>query len=130
MSLEKCPLGVVWRKGFVRMLDSVFNTAKPYLLHQMKNPNNLVPVVVLNEQTKKSKCYFINSTDDGFDEITDPQGLCQRVDGIAEYMINKLKVQKSPRTIKEKEELCQLNERKNYNKEKLSANEEAKINAI
>jgi len=125
MSLQT-PIGLAWRKGYVRCCSDCFD--KPYLIQEMKrNANNIVPVVVINITTKKAKCHIINSAMNEFDIISDPV-LERRIEQIADFMINKKNIQKSNKTVKQKEELCTLNEKKNYSKLPLTASENAKLN--
>ena len=114
------PVGIAWRNGYVRCCNDCFD--KPYLISEMKrSPNNIKPVIVVDITTKKSKCYFINATSTDFDEKTgfEAEYLCRRVEGIADYMINKKNIQKSNLTVKEKDECCELNETKHFHKQKL-----------
>jgi len=106
------PVGIAWRNGFVRMCSDCFD--KPYLISEMKrNSSNIVPVVVISNTTKKAKVYKINSAKTDFDIITEP-ALTMKVEGIADYMINKKNIQKSNKTKKKKEEMAKLNELENY----------------
>tara|TARA_R100001086_G_scaffold133408_1_gene69310 strand:+ start:371 stop:709 length:339 start_codon:yes stop_codon:yes gene_type:complete len=108
----KPPIGLAWRKGFVRCTSDAFN--KAYLIQQMKNSkNNIIPVVVLDIVTKRAKTYLINFEMTDFDLIND-KVLQRRVEGIGTYMINKKNIQKSNKSAKEKIKLCQENERDNY----------------
>ncbi len=103
---------------------------KPYLISEMKrNHNNIVPVVVIDINTKKSKCYLINDQMTDFDEITSESVLCKRIEGIADYMINKKNLQKSNKSASEKEELGTLNENKLYHRQTLTAQENARLNS-
>ena len=110
----KIPIGMAWRNGFVRCCSDCFN--KKYLIQEMKNSkNNIVPVVVLDIVTKKAKTYLINLEMTDFDLIND-KVLERRVEGIGTYMINKKNIQESNKSYKEKEKLCQENQRENYRK--------------
>tara|TARA_R100001086_G_C11773749_1_gene241613 strand:- start:40 stop:420 length:381 start_codon:yes stop_codon:yes gene_type:complete len=113
----KTPIGIAWRNGFVRCCTDTFD--KSYLISEMKrNPDNIMPVVVLNPITKKAECFIINSQMTDFEKY-DNMLLCRRVEGIANYMILKTKIQKSKKSVKDKEIFCQLNEEKNYNHKKI-----------
>ena len=110
-------IGIAWRNGFVRCCTDTFD--KSYLISEMKrNPDNIMPVVVLNPTTKKAQCFIINSQMTDFEKY-DNMLLCRRVEGIADYMITKTKIQKSKKSVKDKEKFCQLNEEKNYNHKKI-----------
>lgn len=123
----KTPIGVVWRKGFVRCCSDCFD--KPYLIQEMqRSHNNIVPVVVIDIVTKKGKCFLINDTMTDFDEITTQQSiLCKRVEHISDYMINKKNIQKSNLSVEDKEISIELNSRKNYDKQKLSTVDNDKL---
>ena len=113
----KTPIGIAWRNGFVRCCTDTFD--KSYLISAMKHsPKNIIPVVVLNPTTKKAQCFIINSQMTDFEKY-DNMLLCRRVEGIADYMITKTKIQKSKKSVKDKEKFCQLNEEKNYNHKKI-----------
>ncbi len=121
------PIGIAWRSGFVRCCSDCFD--KPYLISEMKrNPNNIMPVIVIDIITKKAKCYLINDTMTDFDEITlENKILCRRIEGIANYMINKKNIQKSNLSIDEKEVACKSNELKHYHNQKLKASIQSKF---
>ena len=111
------PLGLAWRNGYVRCLKSTFD--KKYLISEMKrNARNIMPIVVLDDITKKSKCYLINDDFTDFDIITDLSGkiLCKKIDDISDYMINKLSIQKLNIDDEVKELKCLQNELINYSK--------------
>lgn len=113
------PIGIAWRNGYIRMCSDCFN--KPYLIERMKtNAGNIVPVIVIDINTKKAKCYIINDIMTDFDEITnDNKILCRKIENIANYMVNKKNIQKSSLSIDEKEVSCKINELKHYRKTKL-----------
>ena len=120
----KTPIGIAWRNGYVRMCSDCFD--KSYLISEMKrNPNNIVPVIVVDIITKKSKCYLINDSITDFEIVNENQTTCRKINGIANYMINKKNIQKSQLTAKEKEDCCDLNDRKHYKKQKLELNKES-----
>ena len=113
----KTPIGIAWRNGFVRCCTDTFD--KSYLISEMKrNPDNIMPVVVLNPITKKAECFIINSQMTDFEKY-DNMLLCRRVEGIADYMILKTKIQLSQKSVKDKERFCELNELRNYNHKKI-----------
>tara|TARA_R110000822_G_C15186686_1_gene480907 strand:+ start:463 stop:885 length:423 start_codon:yes stop_codon:yes gene_type:complete len=117
------PIGIVWRNGYVRCCDDCFD--KPYLIKEMiRNVGNIVPVVVLNKKTKKAQCYLINDTMTDFDLITDHL-MCRKVQGIANYIINKVNIQKSKLSLDDQNESCEINYKMNYIHE--GATEEEKI---
>ena len=113
------PIGIAWRNGFVRCCSDCFD--KPYLIQEMKrNPQNVEPVIVIDINTKRAKCYIINSTFTNFDDVTTENKIkCRQIEGIANYMINKKNIQKSNLSIDEKEVSCKINELKHYRKTNL-----------
>ena len=112
------PIGIAWRSGFIRCCSDCFD--KPYLISEMKrNPNNIVPVIVIDIITKKSICYLINDTMTDFNITTENQTICRKVNGIANYMVNKKNIQKSNLTVDEKQVTCNINELKHYRKTNL-----------
>ena len=110
------PIGVIWRKDFIRCCSDTFN--KVYLISEMKrNPRNIKPVIVIDINTKKAKCYIINDTMTDFDEVTtENRILCRRIETIANYMVNKKNIQKSNLTVDEKEVAGNINFLKHYRK--------------
>ena len=121
----KIPIGVAWRNGFVRCTSDSFN--KAYFIQEMKRSrNNIVPVVVLDEQTKKAKTLLINSSMTDFDVINDPI-LQRRIEGIGTYMINRTHVQKSKMSNEDKEKLIKLLASKYYRQEDLTSKQEKEL---
>tara|TARA_R110002051_G_scaffold5125_1_gene27423 strand:+ start:517 stop:912 length:396 start_codon:yes stop_codon:yes gene_type:complete len=129
--ITKYPLGLMARTDYFRVLKSIWTQeVKDFLIKRMVDaPSNVKPVIVLDDVTKKSKCYFINENNTDFELITSMEGVrhCRRVDSIANYMIGKVKFQKSNKSEKQKEELVKLLEKKYIKKEKLTFLEEKKI---
>lgn len=122
------PIGLAWRGSFVRCCSDCFD--KPYLIEEMKRSvNNIVPVVVIDIITKKATIYLINSTMTDFDVISYPV-LARKIEGIAEYMINKKNTQKSNLTVLEKEETVDLIEKRNYIKNILTDVEKARLQTL
>jgi len=120
----KTPIGIAWRNGFVRCCSDCFD--KPYLISEMKrSSNNIVPIIVIDIVTKKSKCYLINDIMTDFEVTTENKTVCKRVNGIADYMINKKNIQKSNLSVNEKTDCCDLNEFKHYEKQKLELHKES-----
>ena len=121
----KTPIGIAWRNGFVRCCTDTFN--KSYLISEMKrNPDNIIPVVVLNPSTKKAECFIINSDMNNFEKYNNML-LCRRVESIADYMVIKSQIQKSDISVKDKIHYCNLNEEKNYNHKEIDNKDFDKI---
>jgi hypothetical protein len=70
---------------------------------------------------------LINKTLDGFDEHHDIV-LCRQVESIAEYMKTKYTIQKSNKSIKDKEKYCLLNEVRNLRHQELETKDEKAFN--
>ena len=105
------PTGLYYRAKCIRTLKSVWNkqSTKDYIIQSVKRSSaNIKPIVVVDETTKKADCYFINSELNGFKEHHDVI-LCRQVEAIAEYSINKYKIQTSNKTPEEKEKACAHN---------------------
>ena len=108
----KCPLGLAYRKTCIRTLKSIWSnqSTKNYVISSMiRSSGNIKPVVVIDDTTKKAQCFFINADLTGFEPYTDML-LCRKIETIAEYMIKKVKIQTSSKSIIEKEKLCRENE--------------------
>ena len=101
----------------IRLKDMVLNS-KNILDVTKEAKKGGVGHIVLNPTTKKAQCFIINSQMTDFEKY-DNMLLCRRVEGIADYMITKTKIQKSKKSVKDKEKFCQLNEEKNYNHKKI-----------
>lgn len=133
--ITKYPLGLIARTDYFRVLKSIWTQeVKDFLIKRMvDNPHNIKPVIVLDDITKKSKCYFLNDNNTDF-EISENlvySGYCKKVEDIAEYMIKKVKLQKSDKTENEKQRLCDLVVKKYVNHEVLlSKSDEKEVDSI
>ncbi len=128
----KCPLGLVYRKNFIRTLSSIWNkkSTKDYVIERCKAVSgNCLPIVVIDDNniSLPAKCYFINKTLDGFDSYDD-KILCKRVEVIGEYSVTKWKIQKSDVSADDKEKYCLLNETRNLRHEELKTKDEKEFN--
>lgn len=122
------PIGIIWRKNYVRCTSNTFD--KPYLISEMtRNPNNIEPVAVIDINTKQATIHLINQAMTDFDVITDPI-LARRVEGIADYMINKINVQKSNLSISDKEETVDLITKRDYKKQNLTDSERVRLQTL
>tara|TARA_R110000824_G_scaffold115000_1_gene265882 strand:- start:216 stop:617 length:402 start_codon:yes stop_codon:yes gene_type:complete len=130
----KYPLGLVARTEYFRVLKSIWTKdVKDFLIKRMvDSPNNVKPVIVLDDETKKSKCYFINKDNTDFElmEGMDSEKHCRRVNGISDYIIKKVKLQKSDKEEDEKKRLCDLVVKKYVNHEILSKSDDKEVNLI
>lgn len=128
----KCPIALVYRQNYIRTLSSVWNkkSTKEYVIERCKAvAGNIKPVIVIddNDITKEAECYLINKNLDGFEAHHD-KILCRQIEAIAEYSVTKYNIQKSNKSIKDKEKYCLLNEIKNYNHKELEPKDEKDFN--
>lgn len=124
------PLGLYYRNGFIRTISTVWNqkNTKSYIIERAKKrAGNILPIIVLNVNTKKAECYKLNNNLDDFVVYHDDI-LCLRVESIADYSILKYAVQTSNKTQDEKKKLCDQNELKNYRHQPLEKNQEKELN--
>ena len=105
------PTGLYYRTKCIRTLKSIWDkeSTKKYIIDSCKRSSgNIKPIIIIDEITKKAECYIIKSDFSGFEEYHDTI-LCRQVEAIAEYSINKYKIQTSNKTPEEKEKLCKDN---------------------
>jgi len=125
--MDSYPAGLYARPQCFRVLKSVWtNECQLFVISRMKAAaGNIKPVIVIDDNTKKSKCYLVNENIDDFDEITglDAAALCRQVDETAEWQIEKTKIQNSNKSKASKEQICELLEKKHLFKQKLSNQE-------
>jgi len=129
--MDKYPIGLIVRNNYFRTLKSIWTgEVKDFVISRMKaSVNNIKPVIVIDDTTKKTVCHLINEEFTGFDIRTGLEAdiLCRKVDTIANYMINKVKIQKSNLTVDEKEVSCKINELKHYRHKKMVDGLNAKL---
>ena len=126
----KTPLGLVFRTEYIRTLKSIWSVKKnrDYVIERcIANAKNIKPVIVIEDNDYSSECYLINAALDGFDEHHDIV-LCRKVEAIAEYMKTKYTIQKSNKSIKDKEKYCALNETRNLRHQELKTKDEKDFN--
>jgi len=124
------PTGLYYRAKCIRTLKKIWDkkSTKDYIIESVKRSSaNIKPIVVINETTKKAECYIIKSDLSGFEEYHDTI-LCRQVEAIAEYSINKYKIQKSSKSKEDKEKYCLLNAIRNYDHKELEAKDEKAFN--
>jgi len=134
MTLTAYPVGLLARTDYFRVVKSRWDQeCKDFVLERMKaSANNIKPVIVLDETSKLSECYFPNPRLTGFDLKTGLEAdiMCRRVESIADWMINKVRIQKSNLTHEEKVDACDLCLKKYLNKKKLNLVETRKLKGI
>tara|TARA_R100001132_G_C3215237_1_gene56321 strand:- start:133 stop:582 length:450 start_codon:yes stop_codon:yes gene_type:complete len=126
----KTPLGLIFRTEYIRTLKSIWSIKKnrDYVIDISRlNVKNIKPVIVIDDNDYSSECYLINTTLDGFTEH-DNVLLCRKVEAIAEYMKTKYTIQKSNKSIKDKEKYCSLNEVRNLRHQELETKDEKDFN--
>ena len=124
------PLGLYYRDKCIRTLKSIWDkkSTKDYIIERAKKKSgNMLPIIVIDETTKKADCFIINSELNGFEEYHDTI-LCRQIESMADYSINKYKIQKSNKSKEEKSKHCLLNEIKNYNHKELETKDEKDFN--
>ena len=126
--INKYPIGLLARSEYFRVLKSVWTQeVKDFVLSRMiASSGNIKPVIVIDDITKECICYFPNINFTAFDLLSDPV-LCRQVETVAEWHIEKYKLQKSTKTEKEKDDLIKLIEKKYLRKEKLTSLEEKNL---
>ena len=133
--MHSYPVGLLPRTKYYRVTDTVWNNeAKQFILSRMKaSVNNIKPVIIINHTTKKTLCEFPNSGLTAFEPIDKTGEMitwCARVERIADWHLNKEKLQRSKKSIKDKESLIALIEKKYLKFETLTTTENNKINDI
>ncbi len=108
MTLTKYPIGLLARTDFFRVLKSIWTQeTKDFVIERMKaSTSNIKPIIVLDEITKTSECYLINNTFTDFEIQTgfEADRLNRRVESIADWFINKARIQRSDLSMDDKEE--------------------------
>ena len=108
--MNKYPIGLIARNGYWRTLKSVFTAdCKKFILQRIKDGHVVQPVIIIDDTTKKATCVLPNADLTDFEPYTDML-LCRKIETIADYMIKKVKIQKSSSSVTEKEKLCKENE--------------------
>ena len=128
--MTHCPLGLVYRTSYIRTLKSIWDkkSTKDYVIESIKrSSNNIKPIIVIDDDDFSSECYLINAVLDGFDEHHDIV-LCRKVETIAEYSVTKFHIQKSNKSINDKEKYCLLNETRNLRHQQLEIKDEKEFN--
>ena len=104
--MNKYPLGLIARTEYFRVLKSVFTKeCELFVLSRMKaSSNNIKPLIIVDDNTKECTCKIPNEALTGFTDADDTyaQILCFKVHKIADYMINRYKIQKSNKTPEQK----------------------------
>ena len=124
------PTGLYYRAKCIRTLKKIWDkqSTKDYVIQSVKRSSaNIKPIVVVDEITKKAECYIINSELNGFADYHDTI-LCRQIEAIAEYSINKYKIQTSSKSNEEKEKYCLLNRIRNYDRAELETKDEKSFN--
>ena len=126
----KTPLGLYYREKCIRTISTVWNKqfTKDYIIDSCKRSSgNIKPIIVIDETTKKAECYIIKSDFSGFEEYHDTI-LCRQIESIADYSINKYKIQKSNKSKEDKEKYIKLAVKKYYNHKELESKDENDLN--
>ena len=135
MVLNQYPIGLIARTNYFRVTDTRWNNeGKEWILSRMKaSPNNIKPVIIINHTTKKTTCEFPNAELTGFNSIEKTGEIitwCARVERIADWHLNKEKLQGSIKSAKDKEIIIKLLVKKFLKFETLTTIENNKIKDI
>ena len=130
--LHSYPLGLIARTNYFRVTDTVWNQeAKDFILSRMKaTVKNIKPIIIINHTTKKTLCEFPNSDLTAFESIDKTGEIitwCAKVERLANWHLNKEKLQRSTISIMEKDSLIALIEKKYLKFETLTTAENNKI---
>jgi len=100
---------------FIGLKSAWTPQAKAWVLERMRaSKGNLKPIIIIDDVTKKSKCYMYNATLTAFTEESNPL-LCNKIDlRWADFMVKRSDILKSNKTVRQKEEDCFKNEMKVY----------------
>ena len=133
--LHSYPIGLIARTNYFRVTDSVWNNeAKQFILSRMKaSVNNIKPIIIINHTTKNTLCEFPNADLTAFEPIDKTGEIiiwCAKVERLANWHLNKEKLQRSKKSIKDKESLIALIEKKDLKFETLTTAENNKIKDI
>jgi len=132
--ITEYPIGLWARTEYFRVLKSIWNQeVKDFVISRMKaSSNNIKPVIVLDESTKTTECYIPTKGLIGFELRTGLEAdiLCRKVEGIADWCINKVKIQKSNLTTEDKEIACICYSKRDFHHGKLTAGEKRDLKEI
>lgn len=126
----KTPLGIVNNNYFYyRCCKSVFD--ENYFVQTMKDTNDIKLVVVLDEVTKKATGYELNDDKLSLGKIVTPDAFvriqCKRVENIGDWMINKIKTQKSLISDDEIEKIVTTLEHRDYNHSEITMKDKSEL---
>jgi len=100
------PLGLIAKTQYFRVPSSVWNKdCESFVLSRMKaSSKNIKPVIIVDDNTKECTCKIPNEALTGFTIADDiyTKILCMKVHKIADYMINRYKIQNSNKTPEQK----------------------------
>ena len=134
MTLIKYPIGLLARTDFFRVLKTRWDQeAKDFIIERMKaSTANIKPIIVLDEITKTSECYLINSTFTDFElQIGfEADRLNRKVESIADWFINKVRIQKSNLSLDDKERAIDIYLKRDSSHRKLTADETTLLRQI
>ena len=133
MVLNQYPIGLIARTNYFRVTDTRWNNeAKDWILSRMQaSPNNIKPIIIINHTTKKTTCEFPNAELTEFNSIEKTGEIitwCARVERIADWHLNKEKLQRSNKSAKDKETIIKLLGKKFLKFEKLEPKDEKEFN--
>lgn len=129
--ITKYPIGLLARTEYFRVLKSIWTQeVKDFVISRIKSTSgNQKPVIVIDDVTKLTKCYYVNNTYTDFIEITglDTIRLCRKVESIADWQINKVIIQKSLISVDEKEKICRTLEHRDYRHSEITIKDKSEL---
>ena len=133
MVLNQYPIGLIARTDYFRVTDSRWdNEAKEWILSRMQACHkNIQPIIIINHTTKQTTCEFPKSDLTGFNSIEKTGEIitwCARVERIADWHLNKEKLQGSNKSAKDKEIIIKLLVKKFLKFETLETKDEKELN--
>ncbi len=134
MTLTAYPIALLARKDFFRVLKTRWDQeCKDFVIERMKaSSSNIKPVIVLDDITKTSECYLINNTFTDFELKSglEADKMCRRVESIADWFINKVRIQKSNLSRDDKEEAVDIYLKRDANHKTLTLEETNRLRQI
>jgi len=134
--MDSYPIGLHARLGYFRVVKHVWDNPEvpDFVLSRMKaSANNIKPVIIIDEKTKTCVCKIPNTELTDFEDTLkslDTMILCKRVEGDAEWIINRTEVQECPViTVEERDKICECLEDRDHLHKKLKPEDEKFVNS-
>ncbi len=126
--ITKYPDGLLARTDYFRVNKQVWDNqeVKDWIISRIKvSANNIKPIIIIDEVTKKCTAELVNTELDGFEPISGGEVTiyCRRVESIADWHLNKLKVQMGNPDKEFREEIILFYKKRDLYHEKLTTKE-------